>query len=229
MNNFIISEIKEVEKKFGSYQYLLTFRYANLCIKADAMSLMPVTVVVGATGMNIEEVAEVAELDDYHLGIIPKNPDLLHDIEHAILYAHPEFKISQHEMEEGDPTSTFLVCEMPEVDKNRRDTLTQATKSLHDECKAQMDAVLAEEKNGFAELMADSPESLKEVADQLNEKHSEALSDIRDLRDKKLEEIEEAYARHLQGHDLEEEETEEVQQQQSDIDVTQSMHMGEDD
>ena len=69
MNNFILSEIKEIEKKFGSYQYLLTFRYANLCIKADAMSLMPVTVAVGATGMNIEEVAEVAELDDYHLGI----------------------------------------------------------------------------------------------------------------------------------------------------------------
>ena len=43
MNNFTISEIKEVEKKFGSYQYLLNFRYANLCVKADAMSLMPVT------------------------------------------------------------------------------------------------------------------------------------------------------------------------------------------
>jgi ribosome recycling factor len=168
-------------------------------------------------------------MDEYHLGIIPKNQDMLRDIEQAVLYAHPEFKITHVEMEEGEPDSTFLICEMPEVDKNRRDTLTQATKSLHDECRAQMDAVLAEEKNGFAELMADSPESLKEVADQLNEKHSEALSDIRDLRDKKLEEIEEAYARHLQGHDLEEEETEEVLQQQSDIDVTQSMHMGEED
>ena len=225
MNNFTISEIKEIEKKFGSYQYLLNFRYANLCVKADAMSLMPVTVAVGAAGMNIEDVAEVAEMDEYHLGIIPKNQDMLRDIEQAVLYAHPEFKITHEEMEEGEPDSTFLICEMPEVDKNRRDTLTQATKSLHDECKAQMDAVLLEEKNGFAELMADDPQSLKDAADQLNEKHSNALSDIMDLRDKKLEEIEDAYAKYLEGHTQEESD----ESQQSDIDVTQSMHMGDEE
>ena len=193
MNNFTISEIQEIEKKLGGYEYLLTFRYANLCIKADAMSLMPVTVAVGATGMNIEEVAEVAEMDEYHLGIIPKNPDLLRDIEQAVLYAHPEFRIIHQEMEEGNPGSTFLICEMPRVDKQRRDVLTEATKSLHDECKAQMDAVLLEEKNGFAEMFAEDPESLKEAADLLNEKHRDALNDIMDLRDKKLEEIEDAY------------------------------------
>ena len=193
MNHFILSEIQETEKKFGSYQYLLTFRYANLCIKADAMSLMPVTVAVGATGMNIEEVAEVAELDEYHLGIIPKNLDLLRDIEQAILYAHPEFRIIHQEMEEGNPDSILLICEMPKVDKQRRDVLTEATKSLHDDCKAHIDAVLLEEKNGFAEMFAEDPESLKEAADLLNEKHRDALNDIMDLRDKKLEEIEDAY------------------------------------
>ena len=218
MNKFTISEIQEIEKKFGSYQYLLIFRYANLCIKADPMSLMPVTVAVGATGMNIEEVAEVAEMDDYHLGIIPKNQDLLRDIEEAILYAHPEFKISHEEMEEGDPDSIFLICEMPEVDKDRRDVLTEATKSLHDECKAQMNAVLLEEKNGFAEMFAEDPESLKEAADQLNEKHNNAINDIMDLRDKKLEEIEDAYAKYLHSNAKKE-------SQQSDVDVTQSMHM----
>lgn len=222
MNNFTISEIQEIEKKYGSYQYLLTFRYANICVKADAMSLMPVTVVVGATGMNIEDVAEVAEMDEYHLGIIPKNQDMLRDIEQAILYAHPEFKISHQKMEEGEADSTFLICEMPEVDKNRRDALTEAVKSLHDECKAQIDAVLLEEKNGFAELMADDPESLKEAADQLNEKHNNALNDIMDLRNKKLDEIEDAYSKYLENHAQEEEE----ESQQSDVDVTQSMHMG---
>jgi ribosome recycling factor len=226
MNNFTISEIKAFEKKLGSYQYLLTFRYSNLCIKADAMSLMPVTVAVGAAGMNIEEVAEVAEMDEYHLGIIPKNQDLLRDIEQGILYAHPEFKISHEEMEEGEPDSTFLICEMPEVDKQRRDALTEATKSLHDECKAQMDALLLEEKNGFAEMFAEDPESLKEAADQLNEKHSNAVSDIQELRDKKLEEIEDAYTKYLEGH-AQEEKMEDSQQ--SDIDVTQSMHLGDDD
>ena len=226
MNNFTISEIKAFEKKLGSYQYLLTFRYSNLCIKADAMSLMPVTVAVGAAGMNIEEVAEVAEMDEYHLGIIPKNQDLLRDIEQGILYAHPEFKISHEEMEEDDPDSTFLICEMPEVDKQRRDVLTEATKSLHDECKAQMDAVLLEEKNGFAEMMAEDPESLKEASDQLNEKHSDAVSDIQELRDKKLEEIEEAYEKYLEEHPQEEKKE---GSQQSGMDVTQSMYLGDEE
>ena len=44
-----------------------------------------------------------------------------------------------------------------------------------------------------------------------------------DLRDKKLEEIEEAYAKYLEDHAQEDDD----KRQQSDIDVTQSMHMGE--
>ena len=42
-------------------------------------------------------------------------------------------------------------------------------------------------------MFAEDPESLKEAADLLNEKHRDALNDIMDLRDKKLEEIEDAY------------------------------------
>ena len=44
-----------------------------------------------------------------------------------------------------------------------------------------------------------------------------------DLRDKKLEEIEEAYAKYREGHAQEGV----YERQQSDIDVTQRMHMGE--
>lgn len=200
MNSFTISQIKDVEKKFGGYQYLLTFRYANLCVKADAMSLLPVTVTVGSTRMNIEDAAEVVEMGDYHLGVMPKNQDMLRDVEQGILLSHPEFKVSEEKMDDNDPNSTFLLCGMPDMNKERRDVLVEATKNLHDECKARMDAVLLEAKGGFAELLAEDPESLKEAADQLNEKHSDALNDIMDLRDKKLEEIEDAYKEYLSEH-----------------------------
>ena len=46
-----------------------------------------------------------------------------------------------------------------------------------------------------------------------------------DLRDKKLEEIEEAYAKYLEDHPQEDVN----KSQQSDIDVTQSMHLGEEE
>ena len=227
MNNFTISEIKAFEKKLGSYQYLLTFRYSNLCVKADPMSLLPVTVTVGSREQNIEEVAQVVQMDDFHLSVFPKRMDVLRDVQQGIFDAHPEFIMSIEQMDEKDADSRFIYCEMPPVDKQRHDMLTEATKSLYEECKARMDAVLLEEKRSFVELLAEDPQSLQEVVDQLNEKHSDAVSDIQELRDKKLEEIEDAYTKYLEGHAQEEEEMEDSQQ--SDIDVTQSMHMGDEE
>jgi ribosome recycling factor len=223
MNNFSASELKTFEKKLGSYHYLLTFRYSNLCVKADPMSLLPVTVTVGNMQRNIEEVAEVVQMDDFHLAVMPKRMDVIRDVQEGIFEAHPEFKISLEQMEEDQADSKFLLCEMPPVDKKRHDLLTEATKSLYEECKARMDAILLEEKKIFVELLAEEPESLKETVDQLNKKYSDAVSDIQELRDKKLDEIEEAYAKYLENHTQMEEED------QANVDVSHSMYLGDDE
>ena len=225
MNSFTTSEIKAFEKKLSSYQYLLTFRYSNLCVKADPISLLPVSITVGNREQNIEDVAQVVQMGDFRLVVVPKQMDVLRDVQEGIFEAHPEFKMSIEQMEKNDPNSRFVLCEMPPVDKSRYDLLTEATKNLYEECKARMDAVLLEEKRIFVELLAEDPESLKKVVDQINEKHNNAINDIMDLRDKKLEEIEEAYAKYLEDHPQEDVN----KSQQSDIDVTQSMHMGEEE
>lgn len=223
MNNFSASELKAFEKKLGSYHYLLTFRYSNLCVKADPMSLLPVTVTVGNMQRNIEEVAEVVQMDDFHLAVMPKRMDVIRDVQEGIFEAHPEFKTSMEQMEEDQADSKFLLCGMPPVDKKRHDLLTEATKSLYEECKARMDAILLEEKKIFVELLAEEPESLKETVDQLNKKYSDAVSDIQELRDKKLDEIEEAYAKYLENHTQMEEED------QANVDVSHSMYLGDDE
>ena len=225
MNSFTTSEIKAFEKKLSSYQYLLTFRYSNLCVKADPISLLPVSITVGNREQNIEDVAQVVQMGDFRLVVVPKQMDVLRDVQEGIFEAHPEFKMSIEQMEKNDPNSRFVLCEMPPVDKPRYDLLTEATKNLYEECKARMDAVLLEEKRIFVELLAEDPESLQKVVDQINEKHNNAINDIMDLRDKKLEEIEEAYAKYLEDHPQEDVN----KSQQSDIDVTQSMHMGEEE
>ena len=201
MNKFATSELQEMEKKLGGYQYLLTFRYANLCIKADPMALLPVTVAVGAAGMNIEELADVVTLDDYHLAVIPKSDDTLRDIQQGVAEVHPEFLVSLEQVEEEDETvSRFLVYGMPDVDKKRRDLLVETAKSLHDECKLRMDAILLGEKLSFVELLSTEPESLKEVADALNEKYREYVGNIDELLEKKLADIEEAFEHYQQQH-----------------------------
>ena len=111
MNSFTTSEIKAFEKKLSSYQYLLTFRYSNLCVKADPISLLPVSITVGNREQNIEDVAQVVQMDDFHLVVVPKQMDVLRDVQEGIFEAHPEFKMSIEQMEKNDPSSRFILCE----------------------------------------------------------------------------------------------------------------------
>ena len=151
MNSFIESEINDTEKRMTGFRYLLTFRYMNLCVKADANSLLPVTVVADGEEKNIEDVGEVMITDDYHIAIIPKKANYLKAIQEGVADAHPEFKTKVLRMEE-DEDSTFLLYEMPPVNKERRDFLDEAVKSLHDECKVRLEEIRAEELAGFAQL-----------------------------------------------------------------------------
>ena len=56
MNNYTISEIEKAQKKMSGYIGLLSFRYMNLCVKAEIASLLPVTVFVNGQETNIEEI-----------------------------------------------------------------------------------------------------------------------------------------------------------------------------
>ncbi len=42
--------------------------------------------------------------------------------------AHPEFKVEQKPLGDGNDQHRFLLYEMPEVDKDRRDFLNQAVR-----------------------------------------------------------------------------------------------------
>ena len=201
MNVFITSQIESVEKKMAGYHALLSYRYSNLCIKADPASLLPVTLVMGSTEKDIEEVAEVAKpKDEYHLIVIPKMQDFIMDINQAVLTAHPEFKVELKPLGDGNDQHRFLLYEMPEVDKDRRDFLNQTVDNLYDECKARIESVTNEQKMTFAEFLTGKPEELKEANDALNKSNGDYMGRIRTLLNKKRQEIEEGYQRYLVNH-----------------------------
>ena len=197
MDLFFKTKLNSAEKKMGSYMTLLHFRYQNLCVKAEPAALIPVDVHVFDETMNIEEVAEVAVTDDYHLAIIPNTNDYLQPILQAVTFAHPEFKLSMKKTEVADEDREYLEYEMPEVDKNRRDFLNEAVKSLHDEAQMKIDQVYTEEKASCAQLLSKNPQDLDEVNLELERMHDDTLSTIHGLRDDKLEEIEDGYERYL--------------------------------
>ena len=221
MNVFITSQIERVEKKMAGYHALLSYRYSNLCVKADPASLLSVTLVMGSTEKDIEEVAEVAKpTDDYHLIVIPKIQDFIMDINQAVLVAHPEFKVEVKPLGDGNEQHSFLLYEMPEVDKERRDFLNQAVDSLYEECKARIEAVTTDQKMTFAEFLTSKPEELKEANDQLNKSHDDYMAKIQSLFNQKRQEIEEGYQRYLIKHENDDAQT-------NSFDVTSSMMLSE--
>ena len=215
-------QLNATEKKMASYMTLLNFRYINLCVKAEAASLIPVNVNIFGEDKDIEEVAEVAIQDDYHLAVFPKNDEYIRYITQGVINVHPEFKLSMKTMKVGAEERQYLEYEMPEVDKNRYDFLNEAVKSLYDEAKLKIDQVYTEEQAAYVQILSQKPEELDEVNKELDRMHDETLRNILGSRDDKLQEIEDAYLRYLsQGSN------QEGDDDNPDYDVTHSIVMHE--
>lgn len=201
------------QQKMSAYVGLLTLRYCNLCVKADAGSLLAADIDVEGSQSELENVADVAMPDDYHLQVFPKRDIYIQPIARGIFECHPEFKVEvllmdlagnvkdpQDEREEGD--RQFLYYTMPEVDKDRRDLLTGGVKGLYDECKARIDALNVEYKGKLAAKGAavSTKEDMDEAYNALKENYEKACDMIRQQEQDKLDEIEEGYQRYLKEH-----------------------------
>ena len=229
MNSLVLSQIDDIQKQMEGYTVLLSFKYINLCIKADAMSLMPVTVYNEGREHEIEEVAHVSVANEFQLLVYPKYSELLPNIMFGIAQAHPEFKLSvkrgemtmmpieeakeYREMKQGaepeeinrmpdadpdgDQKGLFVVCTMPDVDKERRDLLTIAVKGLHSECIERIETVYLRQADHIITMLENTPpqeaETLKDALERVYNDYKER-ADM--LRDEKLQEIDDAYARY---------------------------------
>lgn len=220
MDLVLRTQLNEVEKKMSAYMTLLHFRYMNLCIKAEAAALIPVNVIIYEEGKNIEEVAEVAIPDDYHLAVIPKDDEHRDAIIQAVTFAHPEFKPNMKTTKISGKEKQYMEYEMPEVDKNRRDFLNETVKSLYDEAKVKIDKTYREEQAGFAEYLQNNPDQLDEVNKNLDQIYDKAMKSIQGSREDKLQEIEEGYIRYLNHHS-----DQQGAEGRPEYDVTQSMKM----
>lgn len=187
------------------YTTLLTFRYMNLCVKAEPASLMPVNVPVGVETVNIEEVSQVGTPDDYHLAIIPKNDDVVNSIITGVMNAHPEFKLERKTIKQVDGEElSYLLYEMPEVDGNRRDFLKQTVKSLYDEAKVRIETLYADTTSALTKITQPTPEEAKEISAALDKLREDYLDKLKQLLLKKDGEIDDGYQRYLTQYSTDE-------------------------
>lgn len=210
MNNYVITEIDSAQKKMSAYVTLLSYRYMNLCVKAELGALMPVNVYIGDESYNIEDVANVCSPDEFQFAIYPKNENNQQAIIQGIYEAHPEFK-----MEMKHDGGSYILYTMPVVDENRHDFLKDAIKGLYEECCGRIDAIHAEFKIRMFEDMTKagiSKEETDEALQALDGLRQKSISMADHQLDQKQNEIDEALVRYQaeQAQQKEEDEANDV-------------------
>lgn len=197
--------IGEMESKLGGYAALLNYHYLNLCVKAEPVALISISVRDNeGEQRNLEDVAFAMLADDYTYEIIPKDMCLLFAICKGLLKDHPELKQKVITPEDDkrlfrdEENEQHILCTVPKVDDNRHDFLMDAVKALYDQCKVEVDktnvayaAKLATKIAGFP------PEEIEEAKNKLEEGQQKYAKIFDGYLSAKQKEIEVAYQHYL--------------------------------
>lgn len=144
MNSSASNLLEEMKGKMGAYVVLLNYRYINICIKASPVSLLPIEAVVDNSIKKLEEVAQVAmvEDDEFKMLLYPMKNEYILPIGNGIMNVHPEFKQEVRELEnsgsDSDEKMHCIELTMPEVDDARYKVITEAVKALNTECESKL-------------------------------------------------------------------------------------------
>lgn len=210
MKRSISNQYDQLQEKLKGYVAMMNFRYINLCIKADPVSLIPVKVNVEGTEKNLEQVAMTAKKDDYRFWIVPKYDEDKDSICKGIAKVHPEFKQKEDTLkiegisEDGEAYDVhYIELTMPDVDDNRYNALKDAVDVVYQECKTLMEEAVSKAKAEIAFLSVgetkEDIDGINKAVDNLNEKCEKQRDK---LRDKKLQDIEDAYKKWLSNTEM---------------------------
>ena len=198
-----------MDVKLTGHAGLLNYRYMNLCIKAEPVALLSLTVTdIEGNVYNIEEVADTMMRDEFSFEFVPRDMEMLPFIQKGIAEAHPEFKQEVIKPEGEDhffypntpeyDQERHIVCTMPEVDDNRYDTLKEAVKTLYDERMVEIDKVKADYTKQLSDRSGDLPkDETDEAMNKLEELANQYSETCKTYRDNKEQEIEESHQKWL--------------------------------
>ncbi len=201
MKKAIENLIGEMEGKITGYAVLMNYRQMNLCVKAEPVALLSVSVEDDeGESYGIEDVASVMHPNDYQLEIVPEDPKMIFFICKGLLESHPELK---QEVVNADENSRInmnnepeqhIICTAPEVDDDRHDLLLEGAKVFYDDCKTKMEATYTAYSAKLAQTVVGLPESeIEEAKDALESSYNTYTEMADTYNENKVKEIEEAY------------------------------------
>ena len=206
MKRSIISQYDQLKERLSGYVGMMNFRYMNFCVKAEAASLIPVEVPIEGEFKKIEEVANVANNDDYSFKVFPIYDEDFEAVGQGIAMVHPEFKQEPEtmtvELDDGQKVEVkYILLTMPEVDDNRYDVLKNAVGVIYEECKAQMERAKAEAEARLGIMLVDEkPEDVDKMKKAVDELWKTWTEKRDQLHEDKLKEVEEGHQKYLQDN-----------------------------
>lgn len=208
MKRSIVNTLNELNTRIMGHVAVMSYGYCQLCVKADASSILGFEQTLNGMPQKIEDLADVyvhtEEGDDDKLDLFPKRGEYLALLAMGIMEIHPEFKqeaLTYEGVDEEDKDSLdakFLRLTMPKVNKDRRDVIMQAIDLLHKQCLAKLDALKVKYEAKLTQLIVTSdPAAVKEAQDTLTEQIDEGKEMCENLTNDKRKEVEDAYQRYL--------------------------------
>lgn len=208
MKRSIVNTLNELNTRIMGHVAVMSYGYCQLCVKADASSILGFEQTLNGMPQKIEDLADVyvhtEEGDDDKLDLFPKRGEYLALLAMGIMEIHPEFKqeaLTYEGVDEEDKDSLdakFLRLTMPKVNKDRRDVIMQAIDLLHKQCLAKLDALKVKYEAKLTQLTVTSdPAAVKEAQDTLTEQIDEGKEMCENLTNDKRKEVEDAYQRYL--------------------------------
>lgn len=206
MRRTIEAVIQEMEGKLSGYCALLNYRYMNLCVKAEPMALLSIQLEdENGELCNLESMADAMLSNKYQFEVVPKKSKDLFIISKGFKEAHPEF---EQEIVTPDDKSRFhtdqddekhIIYTMPVVNSDRHDFLMDAVKTLHDQCKVQVDKVNAAYPVKLASKLIGLPEEeVEEAKKKMEDSQNTYFKICDDYMARKQQEIEDAYQHYLE-------------------------------
>lgn len=204
----ILDILNNMQGRLYGYCTLLAYRYMNICVKPDPVSLLSVKVVIDENEYEIEKVAQLAKPDDTCLHLIPIDQDLIPHICKAILLEHPEFKLdlvddpSAKKESDDKPAPKIIVLTVPPVDKDRKDTMLDLVNALYEDCDKRMklDFDVAATKAGVAAATLPK-ETQDETKKEFEDAYNSFVEKVKAQKESKTKEIEDAYERWCKSDD----------------------------
>ncbi len=212
MKRTVLNLLNEAQQKMGGYVVYMNYQFINFSVLAEPAALLSVEVEINGEHMNLEDVADVAIQEDTQFAIIPKDPSFIFPICKGIGVVHPEYKIEVKSLDESDDDSEsasesqdsdedndkYILCTMPEMNKDRRDAGMDYVKTIYDEFKAKVDSTHATYGVKIGKHLVNAkPEESDEAKDELDQIHSKHLDLCQSYREEKEQQIEKAYQIYL--------------------------------